>query len=60
MVYDEGESEASNKVEIGETGVRDVKSDNASGAVYDINGRKVSNPESGRVYITKNKKFMIK
>lgn len=59
-VYDEGESEASNKVEIGDSGVQGVKTDNASGAVYDIRGCKVNNLESGRIYITKNKKFVKK
>lgn len=54
VVYDEGESVDSNVVEIRNTSISDIDTDEDV-IYYDLNGIRVSNPEPGKIYIRQTK-----
>ena len=51
VVYDEGESDESNVVMIKKTSVSGLDVDNTDVIYYDLDGFRVNNPESGKIYI---------
>ncbi|MDE5794681.1 MAG: choice-of-anchor J domain-containing protein [Muribaculaceae bacterium] len=63
-VYDEGESEDSNVVDIATVAVFELGTDDMESVYYDLNGFKITNPESGKVYIRRkgntSEKVLIK
>jgi hypothetical protein len=61
VVYNVGESEASNIVEISTVGIEDIKADAINNdPIYDLYGRRVYNLQPGNIYISKGKKFIYK
>ena len=58
VVYDEGESDASNIVAIKGNMVENILVDSESGDIYDLNGYKVNQTEKGRIYIRNNRKII--
>lgn len=40
------------------TGIKTIQAETASGKVYDLRGRRVENPEPGRIYITNSSKVL--
>lgn len=60
-VYDLGESEPSNSVSISDSGIEELSMDDLQNApIYDLQGRRVLNPERGQIYVTKGKKFLYR
>ena len=51
VLYDEGESDESNVVMIKETSVSGLDVKNKDVIYYDLDGFRVNNPESGKIYI---------
>ncbi len=59
VVYNVGESEASNQVYVATSGVESISLDNdADQPTYDIYGRRVYNLQPGQVYLRKGQKFV--
>ena len=46
------------KIMKGQTGIKSAAQDGADGALYDLQGRKVNNPQKGGVYVKKGKKVV--
>jgi len=60
-VYDLGESESSNSVSVNASGIEELTIDDLRNAdIYDLQGRRVLNPVSGVIYVTKGRKFILK
>lgn len=60
-VYDLGESAPSNSVSVSTSGIEELSMDEMQDApIYDLQGRRVLNPERGQIYVTKGKKFIYK
>ena len=56
-----GESEPSNSVSISDSGIEELSMDDLQNApIYDLQGRRVLNPERGQIYVTKGKKFLYR
>jgi len=60
-VYNLGESAPSNVVSVSPDGIDTLSIDQLNGApIYDLQGREVLHPQSGHIYLTKGKKFIMK
>jgi len=60
-VYDLGESQPSNSVSIEASGIEELTIDDLKNAeIFDLQGRRVLNPVSGVIYVTKGRKFIFK
>lgn len=60
-VYSIGESAASNAVDLsGNTGIAAVRADRQTGSYYDLLGRRVQQPQEGRVYLYGGRKVVYR
>jgi hypothetical protein len=60
VVYNVGESAASNSVVVGDSGIENVVIDTENQSpVYDIYGRRVTTLNNGQFYIRKGEKFLF-